>query len=136
MSQASVELRPEVVTRTTRSVLRADGVIFSGPVAGVDTLQTVEDARANVEAVRSLCLGHPRPLLLDLRTVKYQSREVRDYYMLPENIVHVTAIAMLSGNPLSRAFANVFLQHRRTTVPMQLFSSERSATEWLKQFSG
>lgn len=134
MSQASVLLQQEVTTQTTRHVLRADGVVVSSPRSGVDSPQTLEDARQNVEAIRSLCRNVRRPLLLDLRTVKYQSREVRDFYMRPESSAHLTAIAMLSGNALSRAFINVFLQHRQTTVPMQLFSSEHQALEWLKQF--
>lgn len=89
------------------------------------------DAQENV-ATTSLLTNQTRmPVLVDLRGVRSQSREARDYFGGPQAAATTLAVALLISSPVSRVLANFFLRLNSTRYPTRLFNDEASAITWL-----
>ena len=72
---------------------------------------------------------------LDLRQIKSQTREARDYYGGEESGRCFSAAAVLVESPVSRLLGNFFIGFNKSTnAPLKLFTSEQEAIEWLKTF--
>ena len=126
-------MQQQIVTRTGTLYLDADGIIRGTINPGAE--QTLEDAIENVQASSAVGLGKRRPLLVDMRPIKSQTREARTYYTGPEGTRCFTAAAVLVDSPVSRLIANFLLGFNKSaTVPSRLFTSEPEAIEWLKTF--
>ena len=74
------------------------------------------------------------PALIDLRWLRSQSSEARDYFSAPEALLVSNAVALLVGSPLSRAIGNFYLGFNRPNVPTRIFNEESAALEWLQSF--
>ena len=123
----------QIVTRTGTHYLDADGIIRATIHPGAE--QTLEDAIENVRVSAQLGAGKRRPLLVDMREVKSQTREARTYYTGPEGTRCYCAAAVLVDSPVSRLIANFLLGFNKSaTVPSRLFTSESEAIAWLKTF--
>lgn len=95
---------------------------------------SLADAVENTKAVEKLFEGEKFPLLIDTRNVKYISKEARDHFSIKDRDTVLNGFALLIGSPLSRIIGNFFMGLNKPTVPMKLFTSEREAIKWLKQF--
>ena len=97
-----------------------------------DLVQTVDDARDNLDACARLAAPDRKPLLSDIRQAKPLLPEVRRVYM-GERLIEFAAMAMLvPSSPLGRAMANVYLKIARPAIPTQLFAQETKALAWLR----
>lgn len=110
--------------------LRDDGVLVATVKPG--TVQTLEDARENVEGTRSLGLGRRPPLLVDMRESRGMERPARTYYAGPEGAKVICAIGILVGSPATRLLGNFFIGLNRMLVPCKLFTDEPEALAWLR----
>jgi hypothetical protein len=118
-----------VLTRTGRIELVEERIVA---VRMSDTVQTVEDARANFEACARLAAPDRKPLLADIRLAKPLLPEVRRVYM-GENLASFAAMAMLvRSTPLGRTMGNVYLKIARPAIPTKLFTQESKALAWLR----
>jgi hypothetical protein len=123
----------EIFTRTGRHRLDRRGFIHSTILPGAE--QTLDDARENVQASMQLGGGKRRPLLVDIRQIKSQTREAREYYGGEESGACFSAAAVLVGSPVSRLLGNFFLGFNKSVhAPLKLFTSEEEAIEWLQTF--
>lgn len=91
------------------------------------------DATENVAATASLARGH-MPVLVDMRGVRSQTREARQYFDGAEAAKTLSAVALLIGSPVSRVLANFFLRVSAQRIPTRLFTSEADAITWLLGF--
>lgn len=89
------------------------------------------DAQKNIAAIATLTHHTRMPVLVDLRGVRSQSREARDYFGGPEAAETSLAVALLIGSPVSRVLANFFLRLNSTRYPTRLFTDEAGAINWL-----
>ena len=125
--------RQEIVTRTGRHYLDEDGIIRTTILPGAE--QTLEDAKENIRASIAIGLGKRRPLLVDLRAIKSQTREARDCYTGPEGSRCYSAAAVLVSPPISRLIGNLSIGlSKSSSVEGRLFTSEAEALAWLKTF--
>ncbi len=90
-----------------------------------------DDARAAFDATSSVAAGRRRPVLVDLRGIRSQTREARDFFSNQGVASEVVAVALLVASPVSKVIGNFFLRLRLQPVPTQLFGDEQSAVEWL-----
>jgi hypothetical protein len=120
------------VTRTAKIWLDADGIMRISTFPSLE--DTMDDARQNNAACTKVAAGKRRPLLVDMRNLKAQSREVRAYYTGPETMKLNLAVAILVDSPMSRVIGNFFLGFNKMDLPTQLFRSEDEALAWLKGF--
>lgn len=122
-----------ITTRTGTHYLNEHGILHSVILPGVE--QTLADAQENVRIDRQLGAGRRRPLLVDIRAIKSQTSEARDYYTGAEGAACYSAVAVLIGSPISRLLGNFFIGfNKQAFAPVKLFTSEAEAMAWLKTF--
>ena len=124
----------EITTSSARLYVDGAGILIIRPFEKVAEHHTVEEAKENVRAMRTLCADRNRPALIDLRMVKFQGRDSRDVYMAPENNTMLTAKALIAGSAMSRAVANFFVALEAGRIPTKLFGSDDEALSWLKRY--
>jgi len=122
----------EIKTRTEHIVLGEDGIVKCK--AFKYSQHTLEDARENIEAVRTLAKGKRVPVLVDITEVKGADREARAYLASEEAAIVQCAAALIVGSPLSKIVGNFFLGLNKTKFPTRLFTSEKRAVRWLNTF--
>ena len=97
-----------------------------------DMVQTVDDARANLEACAQLATPDRKPLLSDIRQAKPLMPEVRRVYM-GASLESFAAMALLvRATPLGRTMGNIYLKIARPAIPTKLFAQESKALGWLR----
>lgn len=95
---------------------------------------SLSDAKENTRAIEELYEGEKFPLLIDTRPLKYISKEARDHFSIKDRPTVLNSFALLIGSPLSRIIGNFFMGLNKPSIPMRLFTSEKEAIKWLKQF--
>lgn len=118
-----------VTTGTVRFSLREDGVVHGQALP--HRVQSIEDARRNIEALDRLSDGVKRPLLLDIRTTGTLSREARQEYA-ESGGRFITRLAFVADSAFTRVVGNLFTRLARPHYPVRLFASEEAALSWLK----
>lgn len=72
-----------------------------------------------------------RSVLVDMRGVRSQTRDAREYFMSDEVAGRISAVALLVGSPLSRMIGNFFLRIGDHRIPTRIFTADAAATAWL-----
>lgn len=121
----------EVVGTEDRMWL-ADGIVRVAGVAGSE--QTRAYAEEAVAMLWKVAGGTKRPALVDLRRVRSIDREARTYYAGPATVDILSAIALLTGSPLTRVLGNFMIGLNKSVVPTRMFTSESEALTWLRGY--
>ena len=121
-----------VETRSGRCWLRDDGILHWEGHPGVT--QRLEDAVENVAALARAGRGQLRPSLICLGSIHAIDRDARTYYAGPEAAKTSAAIGMVVEFPVARVIGTFFLGLNKPLMPVQLFSSETEALDWLRIF--
>ena len=88
---------------------------------------TADDARENLALTREVMQGKPRPVLVDLRGIRSQTREARDVFSSQAVTGTLAAVALLVSSPVSTVVGNFFVRLRAQPVPTRLFRDEQAA---------
>ena len=92
------------------------------------------DARENLKVAMSQTEGRRRPILVDITRCPPLEAETRHVYSGQPLVDGFTALALLiEASPLGRMMGNMYLRVARPGIPTQLFTSEPSATAWLRE---
>jgi hypothetical protein len=94
----------------------------------------LREAKENVAAIFELGGRKQNRVLVDMRGVRSQTREARQYFGGPEAAKATRAVALLIGSPVSRVLANFYLRVAPQPIPTQLFTREEDAVTWLQTF--
>lgn len=116
-------------SRTCTFLLAPEGFIIATMKEGATF--DLEDARESVAVTWQVAGETRRPVLVDTRGVRAQSKEARQYFMSPEAERRVCAVALLVGSPVSRVIANFFLRMGEPSIPTQVFSDFDAARAWV-----
>jgi hypothetical protein len=117
-------------TRAATVTVRDDGLL----VVRVrrDVRQTLDDARANIEAAAAESGGSRPGLLLDITRAVPLDPPVRHFYMGSVVSDVCSALALLvEMNPLGRMMGNVYLRVANPGIPTRVFDREPKALSWL-----
>ena len=119
-----------ITTRTARIEVVEERIV----VARIgDDVQSLDDARANLDACARLAGPDRKPLLVDIRAAKPLMPEVRHTYMGERLDALFAAMGLLvKGSPLGRAMGNVYLRIARPGIPTRIFAQEPKAIAWLR----
>ena len=121
----------QVAQNHQRAGFRRDPRGFVYAVMRQGCEMTLADAQENVATIFEVG-GRQRSLVLvDMRGVRSQSREARQYFAGPEAEKATLAVALLIGSPVSRVLANFFLRFSPQRIPTALFTAEDEAVAWL-----
>lgn len=94
--------------------------------------KTSEDALESFNAMREVAAGNKYPTLVDLRLLKYSSRESRKFWASKDKgeIEASTALVVKSG--LSRTIGNFYFGVMNPVRMTKMFTSRDEAMVWLK----
>ncbi|MBA3392616.1 MAG: hypothetical protein H0T89_08230 [Deltaproteobacteria bacterium] len=107
----------------------AQGVVHAVMRAGCE--MTLADAKENVAMIFALGSSQRSRVLVDMRGVRSQTRDARQYFAGAEAEKATLAVALLIGSPVSRVLANFFLRLSPQRIPTALFTDEEAAIVWL-----
>ena len=109
---------------------REDGITYIKYTEGKVNL---EDFKEHMQIMNQELEIKKRLLLVDGRGIKSAaSKEVREY-LSHDDIVSVThATAALVGSGIARIAGNLILSFAKPPYPLQLFSNEEKAIQWLQ----
>lgn len=116
-------------TRTCTFVVDPRGFVRAEMREGCE--MDLEDAKGNVAVIFQIGGKQRNRVLVDMRGVRSQTREARQYFGGPEAAQATLAVGLLIGSPISRVLGNFFLRFGPHRVPTALFTDERAAIAWL-----
>lgn len=122
----------ELTTRICRFVLDNKGFVRATVVNGAE--MTLEDAQEAVAMAERAAQGIRRPVLVDLRGIKSQTREARQFFVGEEATRVGAAVALLVDSPVSRIIGNFFLRLNVQRTPTELFRTEQDAVAFLRKY--
>lgn len=122
----------EVRIRTGTCCLDAEGIFHITFDPGAE--ESLADAQEAMRAHTLLRAGRPCAVFVDMRHLKTQAREARQFYGSPDVASAAPAVALLVGSRVSQLIANFFISVTKTTVPTRLFTDETEALTWLQGF--
>ena len=121
----------ELVTPTCMFRRDSRGYVHAVMKQGCEMV--LADAQANVAAIFELGGRKQSRVLVDMRGVRSQTREARQYFAGAEAEQATVAVALLIGSPVSRVLANFFLRFSTQRIPVALFTDEAAAIGWLME---
>jgi hypothetical protein len=122
----------QIRIRTGACRLDADGIFHITFDPGAQ--ETLADAQEAMRAHTLLRAGRPCAVFVDMRQLKSQDRDARQFYGSPDIASAAPAVALLVGSRVSQLIANFFVSVTKTSVPTRLFTDEAEALAWLRGF--
>lgn len=113
--------------------MRIEDSIISGIYKKGITID-LEDARKIAQDRITFLNGRIYPAFVDLRSVRFVTKEARNYFAQNAGIKGLKALAILVGNRLTVFIANFYLKLDKPKVPTKVFRTKEQAMNWLEQF--
>jgi len=111
-------------------LLTDEGILIS---YSKNVLRTVQNISGNVTLVKKITNNKPVPLLVYLRNSPVPDKKTRKFST--EKISEIyTAMAMVSKPGLSQFIMKILFKFQNPPIPMQSFTDDKKALEWLKRF--
>ena len=89
------------------------------------------DATEAVRVTWAVAGQKRRGVLVDMRGVRSQTRDAREYFMSDDVARRLSAVALLVGSPVSRMIGNFFLRIGDHRIPTRIFTTDAEAAAWL-----
>jgi hypothetical protein len=110
-----------------------DGIIF-GRFKKHDCVVDLELMKKGIGERIKISGGIDRPVLIDVRRLKYWTREAKEYGMSKEGTLYIKASAILINSVVLRISINWALKTFKHDKPSLFFTDEVKAVRWLEQF--
>lgn len=94
----------------------------------------LEHAQENSVVVNGFYVDRKFPLLVDARGIKSITRDARNFFTTNGRETNTLAFGIVIDSSVSKVVGNFFLGINKPALPTRLFSDDRSAIEWLKQY--
>ncbi|MDH4262764.1 MAG: hypothetical protein OEV78_06960 [Spirochaetia bacterium] len=130
-------IKKVIQTRNTKIGLSDEGIVMVTYPQGID--ETLEDAEENLNALDKICNGKKLPIFIDPGPHKSLSREARIYYVKhsPE---YAIAVAVLVKSTFAKVLSAFLITLNKTInkgkFPIQFFTSQEKALDWLRRING
>jgi len=118
-------------TRCSKLWLDDGGIVHEQFVPKTDL--AIQDAKQSMAIGLELSKGVDFSWLVDMTNMRSITKEAREYFGKVEDS-HLKATGLVTNSPVSKVFGNFFLRFNKPNLPVRLFSSEKQAIRWLKEF--
>lgn len=95
--------------------------------------RTVANITGNVALVKQITGNKPVPLLIYLSDSPVPDKETRQFSTTQLPVIY-SAMAMVSKPGLSKFIMNILFRLKPPPIPMQSFTDDKAAKEWLLQY--
>ncbi|MBN4081865.1 hypothetical protein JYU23_01915 [bacterium AH-315-C07] len=128
-----MDLKPiKTETRTATVYLGDDDIVRV--IKKDDCVESLEDAKECVEAIRDYTLGIKAPVLIVFNDLLSQDMDAQDYYAGWYSNHVENACAIVPGSHINLEVAKSYLLYENVSIPTKIFETEELAVEWLKGF--
>ncbi len=112
-----------------------DGILFSVPKPGRPPELRKEDMAKEIKKFRDI-VGNKKVCMVSVSNpnLRPPSKTERDWIAELINPI-VKAMAVVSTSPVARMIANLFFGLKPPPYPAKMFTNEKEAVEWIKQFN-
>ena len=110
-----------------------DGIVMKIYRTEINNI-TLEIAKRLVAERKKICNGKTYPMLVDTNRVPSIDHDAREYLGCEKSCQNLSAIGILSHNPISTIFINFYIKFSQSTIPKKMFNSREKAIRWLNQF--
>lgn len=107
-----------------------DGILYS---VSKKVPRTVEVMQDYIVFVKKMLNNQKACILSDISNANPMDKQTRDYIELELKNVY-KAMAIIAYSPLGRMIGNIFFKLNSPSFPTKMFSNEKEAKEWLKQY--
>jgi hypothetical protein len=121
------------LTTNVAKLLFKDGILYAFTE---NPSPTLADYTAHLAQIKAK-FGHLLPLPIIVKNpekVKVLAKEVREFSVGKEVAEVTVAMAIIQTSVMIRLAANLFFKITTPSYPMQMFSDEAKAVEWLRSF--
>jgi len=108
-----------------------DGILFCIYANNIDL--DLEIAKHCVEQRLNYSKGRSYPVFVNMTGVRSVDKPAREYFAT-RGLVQLTAGALIVNSPLSKFLVNIFLKINKPKIPSRLFTNEKEASDWLKNY--
>jgi hypothetical protein len=128
-------MKPPINTKVFEGYLATfwldeSGILYA---KGKKVPRSLQTQKENYEFIKQITGNKKVCLLSDTTTTSPQDKATRDYIEteLPNMF---TAMAIISKSAVGEIIPKLFTTINKQSIPMQFFSSETEAKQWLKQY--
>jgi hypothetical protein len=126
----SQSISEPIELRTDLLWLEETGLVCTRTLPGATV--SLSDAEAYTKVVKEFGKGTKVKILNDARAVKGMEKAARNYFSKsPKFFDAVAGIAVIVASPVSRAVVNFMMGLNKPMVPIQMFTTEADARQWL-----
>jgi len=112
--------------------LRADGIMYIH--ISPEKEETVELAKEMVKKFGEMVNYKKVPMLARHEEFALPGKENHDYWAKKEACPYSKADAFITNSPAMKLISNFYLRINKPARPTKMFSKEKEAIEWLKNF--
>jgi hypothetical protein len=111
-----------------------EGIMYSKPKANAPQERSNEDIHAEILKIYEIA-GKKKVCIVSESdpNSKPPRKDQRDFIAHEIESI-VKAMAIVTSSPVSRMIANLFFSFKPPTYPVKMFTNERDATEWIRQY--
>ncbi|HEY8399789.1 MAG TPA: hypothetical protein VIK89_00930 [Cytophagaceae bacterium] len=91
-------------------------------------------AKTLVEERIKASAGVKMPMLVDIKSLKYVSKEARQYFAKHSKSEDVISVAILASNPVTLMGAKLYILIEKPIIKTEVFVNKKKAIQWLKRF--
>jgi len=124
------ENRAHVVESSYGTTWIEDGVLFY--VYKSNVIIDLKAAKEIIAERTRLLQGEKRPLLTDIRGVRYFDKEARDFFARASGLVKCNAV--LADSPASRLITDFYISVNKPVTPIKIFTDREEAIRYLQSF--
>lgn len=108
-----------------------DGILYG--VYKVDKVDLPEAKTATQERL-TFTGDKTYPVITDYSKVRDTTKSARDYLSSDEPSKGIKAIALIIDSSVGRVIYNFFISLNKPAFPIQVFTDQEKAREWIKQY--
>lgn len=118
----------------TSTIWIKDKIAYSTPKLGLTQETNIEQMKSDVAKFKSFVGDEKVCMVIEINPKsKPANKEERDAVATVIESM-VKAMAIVTSSPVTRMLANLFFSLKPPAYPMKMFSKEKDATDWVKQY--
>lgn len=121
----------QIITTTFCIGLHKDGFLVIKPNENFKEITELKHAQENVAAIKAVVENKKLPFISYMPEY-YINNEAMDYYNSQQN--YSSAIALIYSSLTQKKMAEHYIENDNRDIPINFFSNEGEALDWLKQY--
>jgi hypothetical protein len=117
-------------TKNSVTILGDDKLIRQFSKKG--SYDDLDTAIENIAIAKNFLENKKGVMMVDISGCRGTSLEARKYYSSSETCQHFYACAIVVNSAVSRVIGNFMIEINKVTIPVELFTSQEDAIQWLK----